>query len=216
MKTDSQKRIFFILQIIITILEIIGFIIAIGKNGISIMGYYTQDSNLVMLIAAACYSIYTLFHRDGKTPKWIMVLMYVATCMVTVTFVTVVLVLVPMYVPYGGVNAVLWLLIGGSNLFHHLLAPVIAMTAFLFFEHNFRPDVKTALLAASPTLLYACISTALNAAKVVRGPYPFLYVYEQPLWVSVAWFIAIPGGAFLFALLFGVIKRKTLGKAHKL
>ena len=40
-----------------------------------------------------------------------------------------------------------------------------------------------------------------RAKNTMEGPYPFLMVYKQPVWASVLWLIAIPGGAYLIALL---------------
>jgi hypothetical protein len=33
------------------------------------------------------------------------------------------------------------------------------------------------------------------------GPYPFLHVYEQPVYMSIIWFAAILGGAYFMAWL---------------
>ena len=34
----------------------------------------------------------------------------------------------------------------------------------------------------------------------MSGPYPFLRVYDQPIWTPACWFVAIAGGAYLVAL----------------
>ena len=54
-------------------------------------------------------------------------------------------------------------------------------------------------------------STFLRSLNMV-GPYPFLHVYEQPVWASVLWFIAIPGGAYLIALLLRFGRRRCAKK----
>lgn len=46
-------------------------------------------------------------------------------------------------------------------------------------------------VALIPTIIYAVITTSLNIAKVMYGPYPFLYVYEQSVGMSVFWCILI-------------------------
>lgn len=40
----------------------------------------------------------------------------------------------------------------------------------------------------------------LSPAGAMSGPYPFLRVYDQPIWTSACWFVAIAGGAYLVAL----------------
>ena len=45
-------------------------------------------------------------------------------------------------------------------------------------------------------------------AKVIEGPYPFLYVYKQPVYMSVLWCVIILGGAYLIALLLWLTGKK--------
>jgi hypothetical protein len=46
----------------------------------------------------------------------------------------------------------------------------------------------------------------LNVLKVLEGPYPFLYVYKQPWYVSVGWAVGIVGANFLYAFLMMVLQ----------
>jgi hypothetical protein len=50
-----------------------------------------------------------------------------------------------------------------------------------------------------PTLFYGVTAIALNIARVMHGPYPFFYVYEQPAWASVLWVIGILFCSWLIA-----------------
>ena len=60
-------------------------------------------------------------------------------------------------------------------------------------------------LAMVPTLLYGVVAIILNVLRVWHGPYPFLYVYEQPVWLTAVWVVVILGAAFLIALLLRVV-----------
>ena len=62
-----------------------------------------------------------------------------------------------------------------------------------------------------PTAVYAVCSTTGNALKIMNGPYPFLRVYEQPLYMSVIWFVLILSLAYIIALVIYKISvfRKT-------
>ena len=61
-----------------------------------------------------------------------------------------------------------------------------------------------------PTLIYALILMALNLMRVVEGPYPFLRVYEQPVYMSIIWVIVILGSAYGIAfLLASLLNRLT-------
>lgn len=208
MKIEQRERIARIINILIVILEVAGMIIAIGNNGIGILGYYTQESNLLLLITTIIY----LLAKDrlgDDIPYWIKAMKFVSTCLVTVTFAVVTFCFIPMCVPsMGWIGGAKAMLIDGANFSHHLICPLLALVVYMGFENDLKPGKKECLIATLPTLLYAVVATALNIAKVVRGPYPFLYVYEQPVIVSVIWFIAIPLGGWLFAKLIAYIKRK--------
>lgn len=203
----NNKSAAFWLHLFITILEITGFIIAIGNHGVAIFAFYTQLSNMVLLVSSLLYVIICITRGEDKVTRGIRVFQYVSACLVTVTFVTVMTVLLPMVSGYG--QAVMFKLVfGEANLYHHFLCPIFAVVAFLVCERQLMPTMKDTLIATAPTLGYAIVTTTLNVAKVIVGPYPFLYVYKQPWYVSVMWFVAIPGFGFLFAWLMAVLNRK--------
>lgn len=181
----------------IVLFELIGFAIAFIKNGPKTLVYYTQDSNLILLVACAIY-LYYLF-RSKTMPGWVGSLKFVATCMVTLTFLVVVFILTPMAHSFK-------LFYTGSNLYHHVLGPILAVVTFLMFESELMPSKKDLLWAIIPTLIYAVVTSILNLARVLNGPYPFLRVHDQPWYMSLMWFILIPGSAFGFSVALRAIK----------
>eukprot|EP00833_Pecoramyces_ruminatium_P004547 jgi/Orpsp1_1/1178579/evm.model.c7180000065909.2 len=96
-------------------------------------------------------------------------------------------VLVPMAVGSGLADD---LLIRGPQPFHHIICPIISFISFCIFEEG-ELTKNNILLAIIPTIIYAIVSTILNILKVLTGPYPFLEVYNQPVYLSVIWFIGI-------------------------
>lgn len=68
--------------------------------------------------------------------------------------------------------------------------------------------MKDTVIAFLPTLIYAVVMVILNIAKAVHGPYPFLYVYEQPIYMSVVWGIVIPGIAWIIAIIIRLVKNR--------
>ena len=74
-------------------------------------------------------------------------------------------------------------------------------------------DAKSAFTATIPTLIYAIVLIILNILGVVDGPYPFLRVMNQPVYMSFVWFIVIVGGAFFLALL--LQKLNSIGRKSK-
>ena len=131
----------------------------------------------------------------GEMPAWVRTLKYTVTCCLMLTFLTVVFVLAPMYGPDGHYV----MLLTSSMLYNHFLNPVTALLSFVLLERAPALPRRAVGRAMIPTLVYGGIMLAANVARVYKGPYPFLYVYEQPLWTSCMWVVVILGGALLIA-----------------
>lgn len=199
-ETNQTRRLLppLLLDLAVVLMEIAGAILSARQNGASMFQFYTEDSNLLALAACALSAAFLL--RSLKTgdpvPLFVRTLHYAAACCLTLTFLVVVFVLCPMY----GAMAYRYMLLDGSMLFHHLLCPLALFVSFVFFEPGQPLRRKAAFWAFLPTLIYAAVSVALNLARVMDGPYPFLRVYDQPVWASCLWMILIPGGAYGIAL----------------
>ena len=193
------------------ILEIIGFIFAFGDLGFGTLIYYTQLSNLLGLFVVLIYLIYEIMQlRNGiKIPKFVKTLKYVATCVLTMTFLIVLFVLVP----FSGYSFP-FLMFASSMLYHHTLCPIIAIVTFLFLENYDKFTKRETLFALSPTFLYAFVFLLLNILKVTVGPYFFLEVYSQPWFMSIIWGIICLGIAFLIVWLLGLIKNKIINRGQ--
>ena len=84
-------------------------------------------------------------------------------------------------------------------LYHHLLCPLAAFFGFILFEKEPPLHRRDVLLPTVLTLIYAVVLIVLNIVRVVEGPYPFLRVYAQSVWVSILWALVILGGAGLLS-----------------
>ena len=159
--------------------------------------FYTELSNLfamgVCFVTALCQLRALL--TGGEMPAWVRTLKYTVTCCLMLTFLTVVFVLAPMYGPDGHYV----MLLTSSMLYNHFLNPVTALLSLVLLERAPALPRRAVGRAMIPTLVYGGIMLAANVAKVYKGPYPFLYVYEQPLWTSCMWVVVILGGALLIA-----------------
>jgi len=182
-----KGKIGFILNVIIFIFEIIGLILCLLDGGFYNFIYFTVLSNVFAMIVSATYSMYYFKTKSIELPNWIRLLRYMTTNCLTLTFFIVMTVLVPMAIKDSLVDD---LLIRGPQMFHHILCPIISFISFCIFEEG-ELTVKSIGLAIIPTIIYAIILTFLNIIKVVIGPYPFLEVYEQPVYASILWFIGI-------------------------
>ena len=160
--------------------------------------FYTELSNLFAMAVCLAVALCQLraLCTGGEMPAWARTLKYVVTCCLMLTFLTVVFVLAPMYGPDGHYV----MLLTSSMLYNHFLNPVLAFLSFTLLERAPALPRCTVRYALVPTLLYGSVVLAANIAKVYKGPYPFLYVYEQPVWVSALWMVTILGGNALIAL----------------
>lgn len=200
----DRKKASLAVNLVIVLLEIIGFVRAFKALGIGVMRFYTQDSNLLLLGASLGYLAWNMMHPDREVPRWLRILKLTGTIGVMITFVIVITVL------SWTTNMGLWtLLTSGSMLYHHTLCPLLGLSTFLFLEpYRFRES--DAVWGMSFTFLYAAVTVPLNILRIMDGPYPFLRVYQQPVWASFLWAFIILGGNILLAKLLINLNRRIL------
>lgn len=192
----NKYKLSIISNILIIIFEVIGFIYAIIDMHKALFLYYTQDSNLFLLIAT-CFYLYFLIKTQRnkmKIPPWITSLKYGAVVSVSVTFIIVITVLAP-----ASENGYYFMLLDRSMLFHHTICPILAILSFIFLERHDLKHHKQVIRSLLFTLIYAIIILYLNIAKIIVGPYPFLHVYQQPIWLSILWVFIIFFGTYVIA-----------------
>ena len=160
--------------------------------------FYTEDSNILSACICAMVAVGQLvcIFTGKELPRWLHTLKYIATCCLTMTFLTVVFVLGPMYEDGNG-----WyiMLFTGSMLYHHFLNPVVAMVSFLLFEREPRLPLASVPLALVPTIVYGVYDLWGNITGRIDGPYPFMRVYDQTIQESLMWFAIILGTNLLYA-----------------
>ena len=187
-----KKKVSLLLNLLIVILEIIGFIISTNVNKRIAIEYYTEDSNILALASSLLFVIFLL--SKNKIPRWLQLFKYMTTICLTVTFLVVLFILGPMLeFNYG------WLFLSNGLLFQHLLCPILSIIVFIYFDDicfKKRDSIRGLYL----TIIYATIIIILNILKIIKGPYPFLYIYEQPIYMSIIWAILIPGFAFIISV----------------
>ena len=158
--------------------------------GMQMFTFYTENSNFftaaVCLLMAVCQAGSLVTGRE--VPLWVKRLKYIATCCLTMTFLTVVFVLAPYYPNEGGV---VFLLTESSMLYHHLLNPLCAFVSFVFLEREPRLRGRNVFCALIPTLLYGSLAVWANVNHWIEGPYPFLMVYRQTMQESLLWVVVI-------------------------
>lgn len=177
--------------------------------------FYTEDSNILSACICAMVAVGQLvcIFTGRELPHWLHTLKYIATCCLTMTFLTVVFVLGPYCADQGGV---VFLLTESSMLYHHLLNPLCAFVSFVLLEREPKLPARCVPLALVPTMLYGSVALWANYQRLITGPYPFLLVYQQTTRQTVLWCAAILAMNLLYAWLVWRLggncrKKRTVG-----
>ena len=196
----THKNINIIINLLIVILEIIGFVLVFKELGITSLEYYTEDSNLLLLLS----SIIILIHisKNKELPLWFKSFRYIAIVSTTLTLI-IVLTVLSWTTDFG----LYYLLFHESMLYHHTLCPVLAILSFVFVE---RYDNLHTIHGLYFTAVYGIIMIILNALKIVEGPYPFLLVHNQPIIHSIIWTALIFAITYAIALILKKINGKVI------
>ena len=206
MSRQDRLKISLVINILIFIFEIIGGYLYFVRSGWSFIQFYTEDSNTLTMFACLILAVYEyqlLHQKRDQIPGWVIWLKYLSTIGLTLTFLVVIFVLIP--IQGIGEKAIHFMLLDGSMLYHHLICPILTFISFLWLDPLGKLTRKDTALSLVPTIIYAGIMLVLNILRIEDGPYPFLRVYEQPFFMSCIWFAAILGGAYLIAFVLRIM-----------
>ena len=146
----TVDRILNVFIALLTLLLVLSFFRKDGKwepeRGKFALRFFTTQSNI--LVAAASLLTALALSSEGTIPRWIWTLKYIGTAAVTVTMLTVFLFLAPSI----GKDWVKYLLTG-SDIFMHLLTPLLALFTFCVFERQGMTFLQS-LWGMLPVLLY--------------------------------------------------------------
>ena len=120
--------------------------------------------------------------KNSSIPKWLSIFKYITTISLTITFVVVIFILIPM----TNFNFK-YLLFENSLLYQHLLCPILAVISFIFYDPLNEFTNKDIFKGIFLTFIYTIILILLNIFDIVVGPYPFLMVKEQTIVIDIFW-----------------------------
>lgn len=155
--------------------------------------YFTLDSNMLMALACNIMVVYNIRALKGKSiPKWITVFKFAATSGVALTFVTVMLFLGPM----NGFDA----MFRNSNLYMHLICPIICIVCFVFFEPGCTLTFKDTFFGITPMVIYG---TVYGIMVFILGKWKDIYNFNVfGMWYLFFVIMFAGGFAISFALRF--------------
>ena len=168
------------IAVFVVLAEIVCLAVTFRRIGFTMAKYYTVLSNFMAFVSSA------LLLLAGAGP-FVTALRYLSVCMMTMTFLVVVFVLVPMSKDVKG------MLFHDTELFYHTVCPILTALSYVLWEAR----SNAWLLPVLVTLVYGVIMMYLNYIRKVDGPYPFLKVHDQSPRATVIWILvmfAIIGG----------------------
>ena len=193
----KRRKSIIIINIVFLILEIIGAVLSFKENGWGLFRYYTDDSNYFAFVNTVILLIFLI--RNKELPKWLIKMRYVAALLMALTFVVTAAVLAPMKgAEYFS------LFVDGAKLYQHTFCPILFFISYFGLERQVPEEKKCIMCGMIPTIVYGIVLVILNLLRVVDGPYSFLRVYNQPIYMSAFWLVTIYGAAYLMA--YGVWK----------
>ena len=167
------------------------------RNGIALFRFYTEDSNFLMLAACIVTSVYLIreIRTGSAVPNSVRVFKYAAMSCLAMTFIVVIFILAP-FMSAAGMNGYQIMMLSGSMLYMHFICPIVSFLSFAFFESGKALEKGVIKWALLPTIIYAAIAYTVNIAKLGEGPYPFFYVYRQPVFASILWLALLIAAAY--------------------
>lgn len=205
-KLRPRKIISLIVNVVLVIMEFVGLVLMVelyksyNLHPFGWLKYYTQLSNIFSMLAALTVAFFTardLIKNTDSTPEIVRLIKFSSACCLTETLLVTMFVLAPM----GMMGGFVPIMFEGPNLYHHFLCPIVSVLSLCILERGEKITLRHCVYSMVPTLIYGVAAVVLNLTKVWHGPYPFLYVYEQPVYMSIIWAVVILGGAFAITVL---------------
>lgn len=175
--------------------------------------FFTVDSNILMGLIALLfvYFEYQIIKKRKKTiPQELYVMKLMFTVGVMVTFLVTTLYLAP-FSPNGYFS-----MFQNSNLFFHLIVPILSLISFIFFEKTDKIKFKHTFLGMVPTLTYAIFYVANILVHLENGKVSYTYDwygFAQGGLVSTLFvFIFMHLATYIVSLSLWFLNRKKVGK----
>lgn len=198
-KSSIRLKISLVVNILITIMTIIASIImftgfkfmyayetVLESTRLGMLRFFTVQSNMLMGIVSLVFAIKEIKLLKGNIEE-ISIKYYaiklMATTAVGLTFLTVFAYLGP--ISKGGIPSMLM----NSNLFFHLLIPVISMINFILFERTNKLKIKYTFIGIVPTILYEIyylINVLVHMENGVVSPiYDWYWFVQNGVWTAI-------------------------------
>jgi len=229
MKLNKKEKWAFGSYILQAVLQIVGlillFTVAIEKRhkdgtiyweaaNWTTFKWFTTDSNVIMLIISIISIVFILLKANGKIkklPQWLKIVRLIGTAMLVLTMMVIFgFTIGSTFMPQ--VEMTLKGLYMGSNAFHHVVCPVVAIVAYLLFDDAKDIPLKKTLYSLIPVIAYGIFYmvmayTHMEGSGFKEGYDWYRFCSFGPIatpFVS----IAVIGAFYLFTWLLWLCNRK--------
>lgn len=140
--------------------------LVLSVNGIEAFKYYTVESNVLMGIMSFIFCIFDIKLLKGKRdyiPNKIYILKLISTVGVVLTMLTTVIFLAPTC-SFG-----FFAMFQNSNLFFHLIVPLLSLITFVFFENTDKIRFRYTFIGVITMVLYSIYYTVNIIAHIENG-----------------------------------------------
>ena len=173
------------------------------KSGFDSFQFFTTDSNVLAALSSLVmipYEVQILRGKRKKLPHAAIVFKYIGMTSVMLTFLTVMVLLMP---PYGAVFTLL-----GTAFYMHLTGPLTALATFLFLETDSKIKLPETVLAIIPSLLYGAVYlTQVVFIGEKNGGWSDFYTFNRGGYWYIA-MVVIIGVTYLIAVLTRLVHNK--------
>lgn len=178
-------------------------------TGFASFRYFTTLSNVFAAVSAAIvlfFNVKNVVNDDYRFPKWAIIVKYMATCAVTLTFATVALFLSPLLAFSG---ASYFLLFKGNGFFFHFVIPMLTVCGFILCEKTPELDFGFTFVAAVPTVCYATVYTVM-VAFIKSWPDFYGFTFNGTYWLMAITVFFMCAGSYGLCVLVRFLRRKIL------
>ena len=172
---------------------------------LGMLKFFTVQSNMFMGIIALLFAILELKNKEISKNMYRLKLM--STTAVSLTFIMVFIYLGPI-APNGIIS-----LLQNSNIFFHLVIPVLSIINLILFEKTDKLNLKDTLYGLVPTLLYSSMYTTNILIHMENGKvstkYDFYWLAQHGVQASLMSILMIPLLTYIISFtLFKLNKRR--------
>lgn len=190
-----------------------------GFTGWLSLRFFTVLSNLFLAITSIfiiVFDVKNIVNNKYDIPKWAIILKFTSTVATTVTLMTVLLLLAPLWEVNGDGYFTLF---ARNNFFMHFVNPVLGIITLIFFERNEKFKLRHVFFGLIPTFLYSIVYITLVCVGVWPDFYNFTfggYMWITPISAVVMYMLTFVYGYLIWLCQYKYAnKKKTSKKASK-